>query len=213
MSASRMQLPPILRLWWGIRSGDDSAARTSQPCTCDAKRMCRRSTGTGSCSPCKLDVCSGHIKAACNTSAISEISGGGRPQPLGCGRVKPKEGARQRSSGHNRAHAAAHMRREREKEHKRRRLHNSAHAARSLLALLMFSCVIVPAYAQSNNVVDAPKIISLVADDPDDLDGTHKHALTSTPTHEHTRTRRATTACTPNTSDADDTPTHHQTYT
>jgi len=41
----------------------------------------------------------------------------------------------------------------------------------TLLAITVFSCLIVSSKSQMNNVVPAPEIISLVADDPDDLDG------------------------------------------
>lgn len=40
-----------------------------------------------------------------------------------------------------------------------------------LLAITVFSCMIATSKSQMNNVVDAPEIISLVANDPDDLDG------------------------------------------
>lgn len=171
MAASRKQAPNMqrsLRLWWGIRSSDESAWR-SQPCTRDEDSIHSGRTGTGASSPCEHHECSSHIKAAWNESAIKENSVGG--SRIRCGRVRQKEGTWESSSENNRAQ----MRREREREkHTQRRLHSSAHAAaRSVLALLMLSCVIVPACTQqSNNVVDAPKIISLVADDPDDLDGT-----------------------------------------
>jgi hypothetical protein len=56
-------------------------------------------------------------------------------------------------------------------------MYASGHAC-LLLAITVFSCMIVTSKSQLNNVVTAPEIISLVANDPDDLDGDAlRHAL------------------------------------
>jgi len=44
-------------------------------------------------------------------------------------------------------------------------------AARILLAIAMSSCLMQHVESQVNTVVNAPLVISLVADDPDNLDG------------------------------------------
>ena len=89
--------------------------------------------------------------------------------PAECKTMKGKELGRTTIRGHHTAHAPAHSTRD-----SHTMLHTFIHkAAVCFLPLVILSCTIVPVGSQ-NTVVESPKIVSLVADDPDDLDGLNK---------------------------------------
>lgn len=77
------------------------------------------------------------------------------------GTTEGKNGTANR--GRQEVHAAANV--------ARRKARSTQTAARILLAIAMLICLMQHVESQVNNVVDAPLVISLVADDPDNLDG------------------------------------------
>jgi hypothetical protein len=87
--------------------------------------------------------------------------------PTECKTMKGQELGRTTIRGHHTAHA--HSTRD-----SHTKLRTFIHkAAVCFLPLVILSCTIVPVGSQ-NTVVESPKIVSLVADDPDDLDGVNK---------------------------------------